>query len=79
MDSMDSVLSEPPCNVQRGIDDFNYNYNVPSFESRVDAVVLCERVMRPAAHGDLFCAALQFGEWYKILLRAREKEDSNND
>lgn len=43
------------------------------------AVAFCKRVMRPQAHGHLFCSPSQFGQWYRVWSNAREEEESDSN
>lgn len=41
LDSVDLVLSGPPCNVRSSREDFNSHYYVLTIQSMADAVALC--------------------------------------
>lgn len=73
------VLRDPTSNVRSCREYVNSHYDVLALESMVHAVGLCKRVMIPRALGHLFCSALKFGRWYKMLSRLRQKKDRNSD
>lgn len=60
--SVDLVLSDPPYNVRRGRKDDNSVYDRLSPTDMGDVVDMCKRMMKPGAHGCLFCFAFQFGQ-----------------
>lgn len=67
MDFVDLVLSDHPYNVRSGRGDVNSHYDVLTLEDMEDVVAICELRMRPGADGHLFCSALRFDQWCKIL------------
>lgn len=73
----DLVLSNPLYNLHSGRENANYHYNVLHLESIADADALCKQIVTPQAHIHLFCSALQLLQWYKIIPRAREAENSD--
>lgn len=50
-----------------------------NLERRADAVVLSMQVMIPGTQSRMFCSALQFCQFYKMLLRVRKEEDYGSD
>lgn len=43
----------------------------------MDVVTLYKQVMRPGAHGRLFCSPLQLAQCYKTLSRTMGEEESD--
>lgn len=39
----------------------------------------CKAVMKAKVHGHLFCMALQFGQWYRMLSKESEQEETVHD
>lgn len=54
LDSVDVVLLDTPNTVQNGQEDVDFHYDVLTLEGVVDAVGLCQWVMKPVAHGHLY-------------------------
>lgn len=40
---------------------------------------LCKQVMRPVAHGHLFCSTLQFGQLCRMFSMAKTEEERDSD
>lgn len=69
-DSADLLFSDLPYNVSPGQEDTISHYDVLSSQELTDMAALCKQVMRPWAHGDLFCSALYSGQYCSIPPRA---------
>lgn len=50
-----------------------------TLKSVADAAAFCKQVMRPVANGHLFCSALKFGQWFKMMSKTENHEDSDGD
>lgn len=79
LDFVELLLSHPPYNVRSSREDFDSHWDVLALEAKTETVALSKRLMRPEAHGHLFCAALQLGQRYRMLSKASEEKDSESD
>lgn len=73
--SVNLLLRYTSYNVRSDLEDDSSHYNFITSENKDAAVVLCKLVMRPRAHDNLLGSALQFGQWRKMLSRARNREE----
>lgn len=73
------VLIDPPYNVRRSRHDDNSEYDLLKSEDIAEVVELCARKMRPKGHDHLFCSALQFNQWHRVLSRAIKDDGTESE
>lgn len=78
LDSVCLILRDPSYNVLRDREDANYQYDVSNLDSLAGKAARCKRMMTPGAHVRLVCSALQLAQWYNMLSKAGEEENSNS-
>lgn len=71
--TVDFVLTDPPYNVRRKVNTENSEHDKFSFGDMQKISGLLGEVMKPGAHGHVFCSTLQFSKWHKVLSSEQKK------
>lgn len=74
LDSVDLLLSKPPCNVRCGRENLNSHYPVLTFAGMAHAVAFGKRVMRSWSHGHLFCLRYSSVNCTKLCQRPEKRK-----
>ena len=62
------VLTDPPYNTRREGNQENSSHDSFSDRDMEDLIEICVKVMKPGAHGVIFCSFQQFEMWRKIIM-----------
>ena len=75
------ILTDPPYNIRSSKNKNNSDHDVITKEDMKQCVNLFAKMLVPGGHGVIFCAALQFHMWHKILANhiVGEGVDSDSD
>lgn len=64
---VDFPLCDPPYNVKSQSVSGNTNHDVSEPNEMEDFCNLAGKLRKPVGHGHVFCPALQFSSWWKII------------
>lgn len=79
LDSPYLVIIDPEYSVQSIGEDADSHYDISTSETMADTPMICTDMMRPKPQGHLFLSQVQFGPWYKMMLKERKEKESDYD
>lgn len=79
LNSVNLLLNDLRHNVRDVCKDPNFHHNVFNIQSVVDAVLLFKRVVIQGTRGHLCLFAIQVGQCYEILSKAKTEKERDSD
>lgn len=79
LDSLDSLLADPPYNVRSDRKNVYSYYDVSTLGTMAIAVAFGKSVMILGTYRHLLSSALRFGRWYKMLFKEKKEEEIDSD
>lgn len=78
MDSVDFLLCDLSCDVRRPSELENTSHDFIESNVMNDLCDLAKRFIKPGRHKNVFCSALQFSLWWRVLQSLMEKDEIAN-
>lgn len=72
---MDFLLTDLPYNITLVQHDENSNQDIYPSACTKFVSKFCSEMLRPEAHGDIFCSFIQFRPWYMVLWKEVEVQE----